>query len=416
MAGTGQEKKNSLHQTVAEEPSSVKPRVLSSWLDGFMEYTEIKPSPAIFRKWAGISTIAGAMERKVWVRSYGMNLYPNLYVILVGTPAAGKTVLSGMVQEFWGELSKHHMAPSSVSRASLIDALRDAERHVIVPKGPMVSFNSLLVASNELGVFLTAYDNEFINTLTDLYDGRVYSEKKRSKELNFKMDHPQLNLIASTTVSYLNNILPEGAWQQGFTSRTIFIYSSEFILRKLFIEGDEENEELKIKLVRDLQSIGNLYGRVKFTEEAAEAMEKWHSLRGPPIPDHPKLTYYLGRRTAHLLKLCLVACVSRGNELIVTIDHYNEALGWLLEAETFMPEIFKAAAAGGDASVIADTHHYAYSVFVHEGRNVSEARILEYLQSRVPAYSVERILMLMVKTGILEKQLDGYKPRPRKFV
>ena len=58
-------------------------RRLGSWIDTYIDYTEIVPSPPLLRKWVAISFVAAAVERKVWVRTMGSALYPNLYTILV---------------------------------------------------------------------------------------------------------------------------------------------------------------------------------------------------------------------------------------------------------------------------------------------------------------------------------------------
>ena len=361
--------------------------------------------------------MAGALERKVWVHTLGSNLYPNLYVVLCAPPGIGKTVLTSLIQNLFAEMNDHHLAPSSVSRASLVDALREANRKLIKPTQTpsIVDFNSLMIIANEMGVLVPGYDNEFMNTLTDLYDGKRYAEKKRGKDLSYVMKHPQLNLLAATTPSYLNSVMPEGAWDQGFISRVVLVFSGEQIIKSLFTE-DNMPESSFNALAHDLKIIGDLFGKIKFTHEAAAAIDKWNMLKGPPRPEHPKLLHYNTRRTAHLLKLSMIACVACRDELVVTIDDFNTALSWLLEAEIYMPDIFKSMASGGDARAIEDTYYYAYQVYTKEKAPVSEARIIEYLQNRVPAHSVERVLQVMIKSKLLEKQLDGYRPRARRDV
>lgn len=310
----------------------------------------------------------------------------------------------------------HHVSPTAVSRASLIDALNEANRKVVTPMNrlePVMSFNSLLAVVNELGVFIPGYDNEFMNTLTDIYDGKPYVEKKRSAKLDLNIKAPQLSLLAATTPSYLNAVMPEGAWDQGFISRVVLVYSGETQLVSLFNKKTLDETPYK-NLLADLKIIGNLSGEIEFTDEAAQAIDMWHLAKGPPAPDYPKLLHYNTRRTAHLLKLCMVATVAESDDLIVTIEHFHQALNWLLEAEKFMPDIFRSMAIGGDAKALEDCHHYAHQVYIKTKENVSEARLIEFLQNRVPAHNVERILGLMVKSKLLEKQLDGYKPRAKR--
>ena len=108
--------------------------------------------------------------------------------------------------------------------------------------------------------------------------------------------------------------------------------------------------------------------------------------------------------------------MSESDNLIVTIEHFHTALDWLLEAEKYMPDIFRSMAIGGDAKALEDCHYYALQVYAKTKEDVSEARLIEFLQNRVPAHSVERILLLMVKSRLLEKTLTGFKPRAKRVV
>lgn len=393
-------------------------RKLASWLDAFYDFTETLPTPPIFRKWAGIVCLAGALERKVWVMAFPDPLYPNLYVSLVAPPGVGKTVIVAQVNDMWRTLKKHHRAKSSLTRASLIDSLNSATRsevYINAKQNVVLNFNSLLVACNELGVLLPAYDNDFMSTLTDLYDCRPYGEKKRTSDLDFEMDKPQLNILAATSPSYLNGLLPEGAWDQGFISRMILVFSGENAKKELFLNRPISTSTQKA-LIDDLSVIGKLWGEMKFERPAIAAINQWHMNGGPPTPDHPKLLHYNTRRTAHLLKLCMIASASEGNSLIINLDHYNTALAWLLEMEQYIPDIFKSMASGGDGKVIQEAWYFAYMIWAKEKKPVAAMRLLRFIAEKAPAHSVERIAQVMVKSGILQEVQDRtgmtYIPQP----
>ena len=74
-----------------------------------------------------------------------------------------------------------------------------------------------------------------MSILNHLYDCPPYKERKRGKGIEYELENAQLNLLAGTQPAYLNNLLPEGAWQQGFMSRTIIVYSGEVIYGDLNI-------------------------------------------------------------------------------------------------------------------------------------------------------------------------------------
>ena len=369
-----------------------------------MQYTSNLPSPELFRKWCAISCIAGALERKVWVNTMGSNLYPGLYVIIIAPPGVGKTIITSIVGRLWKELPDHYVASSSVTKASLIDDLRDAEREVFRPAEtpPSVKFNSLKILSNELGVLIPAYENDFMNVLTDIYDGHGYSERRRTKDLQFDLKAPQINLLAATTPSYLNNILPEGAWDQGFLSRTLLIYSGIRELVDPFAAIDRKSDVFD-DLKSDLKSIGIMYGEILFTPEAKAALSSWHLAGGPPAPDHPKLHNYLTRRTLHLLKLCMIACVADSTSREVSLDHFQTALDWLVEMEHYIPDIFKAMTTGGDMKAIEECWYFAYKLFMQKNAPIPEAKIVRFLQERVPAHAIDNIVAIMVRSGMLKE-------------
>lgn len=386
-----------------------------------MRYTDGKGSPDLWRKWAGIFAVAAACERKVGLRTAKGVLYPNMYGVLVGNAGVGKSLATNAVHDFLSELSGEHkglhLAPTSVTKASLIDALAAAERRIVQPtkEPPVFSFNSLTVVPNELGVFLPAYDAEFMNALTDLWDCKHYSETRRTSKINLSIPNVQLNLFSATTPSYLNSFLPEGAWEQGFMSRVILIYAGQSEHTDLFAMFDHD-ERLYNELVHDLKRINQMVGELTVSEDVKEAINEWAKSGGQPAPTHPKLTHYCARRAAHLLKLCIVAAVASDEEYTVSLDHYVEALDWLAEVEHAMPDIFKAMKTGGDSRVIDEAWHFVYETHIREKKNpVLEHRVFHFLQERTPAHNVSRVMEVMVKSGLLREVIvagagKGFEP------
>lgn len=412
----------SVQTSIGSSPSGAgNVRQLSSWTQAFEEYVAPMGSPPLFGRWTGIFTVAAAMERKTFVRTPKGILYPNLYTILVGPAGAGKTVASSIAHEMMGHLEEHHVAPTSLTKAALIDVLEDAKRHVIRPQDTpaVIDFNSLTVISNELGVLIPAYENDFINVLTDIYDCKMYGEKRRTTKREIDIRAPQFNILAATTPSYLNNLMPEGAWDQGFISRTMLIYSGRGESVDLF-EESALNTDLYAKLVADLRVIGNdLYGRFTFTEAAVALFRHWmKDNKEEPVPDHPKLTHYNSRRQSHLLKLCMISCASTSNTMIVEEENFAEALDWLLEAEHAMPDIFRAMVGGGASGVMDNLWHFAYERWKKKQEPVPEQLLISFIAERSPAHEIMRILEIMVKKGVFEAvYVQGvgtcYKVKPR---
>jgi len=396
-------------------------RRLGSWIDAYQEYTEILPSPPLFRKWVAIFFLAAAIERKLWVRTMGSNLYPGLFVLLVGPPGIGKGQAIHLGEAMLRQVPDLKVGPSDMTAASLIDALNESVRRLaLIGPDPYVEFNSLTVISRELGVLIPAWENALMNNLTDIYDGFTVEQKRRGKDLRIKIANPQINLLGACTPSYLNEVMPAGAWDQGFISRTILVYSGDRIRKDPFGDADITalTGRLRSDLLHDLKTIALDYGQMSFTTPAAAAIKAWINEGCPPEPVHQKLQHYNSRRIAHLLKLCMISSISHGSDRVISLEHYREALDWLLEAEGCMPDVFKSMVTGGDSAAMEEAWNYVWTLYSKEKKPIAEHRIVHFMRERLPAHSIMRAVEIMVKSRMLEfvlseKGIVSYKPTTR---
>ena len=292
----------------------------------------------------------------------------------------------------------------------MVDALVDSKRTIIrLPEGPL-EYNSMFIVADELSAFMHKFDDEIIGGLTTFYDVTVpYAQRRRGNDIKILIKHPQLSILSGTTPSNLIKFMPENAWDQGFTSRVIMIFSDERIISDDFFA--QSARDLNPDMVHDLRLINSLSGPFEATEDYRAAINNWRKLDQAPVPNHPKLTHYNTRRLAHLLKLSMIAAVDSGNQLLLTKATFNTAMGWLLEAEGFMPEIFKAGAIGADSKAMDEIYHYILaSDLKREG--IPENKVVNFARDRVPANSVMRVIEIMERSGLLEKS-DGLNPNTR---
>lgn len=349
----------------------------------------------MFRRWTAITTIASILEQKVWLTT-SSNLHPNLYTALIGHPGTGKTRTIRKAREYLSEVPDFHFAPISLTAASLVDSLKVARRLIVQLPNPPLEYNSVTIAVDEIGAFMHKYDNEMTAVLSSFYDQDPYSQKRRGGDIDIKIKSPQVNIIAGSTPSNLLELIPEGAWSQGFTSRFIFIFSDERIV------GDDfatDKKPLSKDLIHDLKVINSLVGQYKVTAEYRDAVNNWRALGEPPVPNHPKLLHYNTRRRVHLYKLSLISAADRSNVPLIGVEDFNRALGWLSEAEVQMPEIFKAGALGADAKAQDEIYHF---LTLGGERGEPEHRLVNFARERVPAHSVMRTLEVMERSGMIE--------------
>jgi len=390
------------------------------FVDTFLAFSAERPSPELFRKWAAITTLSGALEKRVWTMTKGGPQYANLYTMLVAPPGVGKSQAINPAEQLLLATKKFKVAPHSVTAASYIDALQRAECVKIKPdKSGPVTFHHLFVFAAELGVFLNTHDLGFLSIINVLFDHPHSYREERRHSLKDPIDipNPMTTLLMGSQPGFLATLLPETAWNMGFTSRILMVYASTPVKVPLFGEYTSM-ESLEKKLVAKLDECAEYYGEIKWEKAAAEEIIKWLDGDCQPIPDHPKLANYLPRRgSSFAVKLAMVAAMSRGDELAIRKQDVERAIGWLLEIEAVMPQIFRDMIMRSDDQVIEETFQFLFSIYMKSRAPIAGATVMRFLSQRTPAEKAEKIMVVMEKSGILERQAgtENYVPRAREL-
>ena len=329
-------------------------RKLESWIESFVSNTSNLDSPEIFRRWSAISAIATTLEQKVYLVT-SAPIFPHLYVFLVGHPGTGKSRSIKTAVRYVNELTEPHIAPKSLTFASLVDCMVRHKRSFIQHPNPMVEYNSTLIAADELGSFIHKFDKEMADGLSEFYDPTPYGHERRGGEIRIKMKSPQINMLCGSTPSNLYDTLPDSAWGQGFTSRIIMVFSDERIIGDDFANV---TRELSVDMIHDLKHIDGIRGEYKVTPEYVRLINHWRQQGEKPFPAHPKLIHYGSRRRVNLYKLSMISAIDRSDELLLTREDFNRAIGWLHEAEMYMEDIFKSSGGGTDSKAIEEIYHF----------------------------------------------------------
>ena len=315
-------------------------RRVENWIESYLDYTDNTEPHALFRRWVAISVIASVMQRKCRV-DWGMETwYPNMYIVLVGPPAARKGTAMKPGKRLLQRLGIP-LAADETSRQKLISAMKSSNVTETTEDGINMHC-SLTILSTELTVFLGYESRELLSMLCKWYDCEdhfVYDTFSRGEE---EIPNVWANLIGATTPGQLQASLPESAVGSGFTSRVIFVYQEDrgkMVVKPTLNERRTALEEL---LLQDLGDIGNISGRFRPTEEFEELYEIWYKdTEGRRIFSEPRLDYYVQRRPTHLFKLALIYSAARGNSKTLTRDDFAAAVWTLEETEKVMPSVFR---------------------------------------------------------------------------
>lgn len=376
-------------------------RELPDWIDTFLEYTDQVPSPEHFRRWAAYSAIAGVVERRVWSILRGKFCYPNLYVLLVARPGIGKTVAIDEVIDLWTHCGKIRLAPSGMTKAALIDHINEKHSNLMINGTPQM-YHPLCIAAGEFGVLLPDHNIDFLNVLNDMWDCRTLFEDRTRKDGHKIVERPYINMIAGTQPAYLKLILPDVAFNMGFTARIIMVHAAFGVEQDMFAPFIAK-EYLKDKLVADLKIMQNQIGVLEPSAEAREFISGWYWQREEDAPEHSLLTSYNVRRPQQIQKLAMISSISRDGEGVIEKQDYERALKMLLEAEKDMPQIFKEMASSEDTKELEEIMRWCFEYVEETGQQtVHETDLNNYINGRVPVHRIDFFLKALISSGKLE--------------
>ena len=118
---------------------------LSSWVDSFMEYTDSVQSPPRVDRWAAIGAVAGALERKVRIKSQAKTYSPISTSSSLAHQVWQNARPYGSLGPSGTPYPKHHVADIGLTKAAFIDSLASNSRQIYHPFNAL--FHSLLIAA-----------------------------------------------------------------------------------------------------------------------------------------------------------------------------------------------------------------------------------------------------------------------------
>lgn len=396
-------------------PEPGKRKLTGSWNTWFDRWLGPAQVPSLFREWAGVAAVSGALERRCWMNTIRGELYPNLYIWLVAFPGIGKGLAIQPVSLLWNKSNVLNTASESATGKGLFDEMLEQTNvgRVDVSTQTWLQYSSILVALPEFGTFLPTYDVHLINFVNDLYDCGPHA-RDRTRGGGFKkIENPHICILAGTQPGYIASVFPKEAFELGLTSRTIMVWSEEKP-KNLDIFGSRSGSGVSFDdLLHDFRVICALVGEFVFTAPAKATIQAWIDGGLKPEPTHPKLLHYRTRRIVHALKVCMCMSAAERDDLQVTEEHVIAALDLLLRTEELMPKIFSAMT---NTEFGYNLHEIQEKILIfartREKMEIKEEELVAILAPLIAPQYVMHTFQLLVRTGFLVIVYPGlYKVR-----
>jgi hypothetical protein len=316
-----------------------------SWLTDYLTLTKRQESPEVFHMWCGITTLAAALGRRVWMdrRSGGVTryqIYPGqIWTVLVGgSGRVRKTTAISPTKQLLKSINKRIVSGKS-SPEAFLDQLDG-------PKGG--DPNSILIES-ELTVFIskTTYAEPLIDVLNKLYDYEDTFEFHTRGGGKISIPTPALTLFGATTPENIGERFPPSAHGSGFMSRVIFVFAK--VTDRLDSLSDIEDTDVDAKelaetraaesrLRTELKQISTLAGPFTFTQTGKRWFDNFYrQWVNSPMGQGEG---YPARRPDHMLRIAMTIAASKNMRLEVDEGSLKSADALLTLAEAEFDKAF----------------------------------------------------------------------------
>lgn len=317
-----------------------------------MELGERTEAPAKFHLFTAVSTIAGALRRRVYIDERTFKIYPNHFIWFVAPPGVvQKSTTMSIGMNMLRELEFVKFSADIATWQGFITDLASSREDFECAPGEFMPQCAITMAISELGNFIRKDDHDMINILTDLWDSKDGPFTKMTKtQGSDEIVNPYVNMIGATTPRWMQMNFRNhfGGW--GLSSRILFVYGEEkarLVPRPSKAIPAAWWKDHVRKLGEDLLSIADLVGSYELTPEADELSSSWyleHNVQHRNLNQREDtdewLSYFYARKHIHINKMAMVFAASRRNDLIIERKDFQDAINLFDKVEEDMGNIF----------------------------------------------------------------------------
>lgn len=321
-------------------------RNFSDWLTAYVNYAAVTEAPRRMHFWCGVSVLAGAIRRKVWIDMKRFQWYPNFYIIFVAKPGiVSKTTTMDIGMDLLKKVPGINFGPKVCTWQSLVVTFSAvAEQFEYLDEYHPMS--AITCASGELGNLIDPTDQAQIDAYISLWDGGRVFDKTTKTSGSELIESPWINMIGCTTPSWLQTNVPEAAVGGGFTSRCVFVYGSEKEQYVPWVDEkiDSNDDEIRLKLIQDLEHISTqIVGPMTITKEAREwyrpiYQKQWED--AVKVVGSAMAEGYLARKQTHMCKTATILSLSRSDDRVISQADLELATFMLENLEKDIPKVF----------------------------------------------------------------------------
>lgn len=390
-------------------------RHYDNWLRSYVEYASLGEAPLSMYFWTGVSSIAGALRRAVWIDQGHFKWLPNFYILLVAKAGVvSKTTTADISMDLLKQVKGINFGPNAVTWQALSQSLAQCTEGLQMSDGTIRLMSAITISSGELGNLLNPTDREMVDLLITLWDGKEGTFTKLTKtQGEDKIVNPFINILACTTPEWISGNFPEYMIGGGFTSRCIFVHADDKRQYVAYLDEALPPDFLQKRqmLIEDLTEISKLRGAFSISDNARAWGKIWyenHYRNRPSALDNERFSGYIARKQTHIHKLGMVLSAAEGDSLVLEQSHLEMANQLVTSLEESMPKVFDRIGRSDESKHASELFEY----IKHRKRIEYKELFRQFFRTFPNSQVFESALAAGVKSG----QLDWINTAEGSFV
>lgn len=298
-----------------ESVSQIQSSSQSDFFSLYLDYAGVGNSeaPTIYHRWSCISMIGALLGRQAYLPFGHSNIYPNQYIMLMGSPGARKSTAINIAKSLIREAGYTRFGPDKSSKEQFLSEMKqydDNDSSIMIEDLEALELDApseVYVVAGEFTDFMGQNNMDFVTLLTNLWDcpDEYKNPKRTAKSVN--VDRPTVNIIGGNTPQGFALAFPPESMGNGFMSRLILVHGEP--TGQLIPWPEASDLLVKTSLASHLKDIkANITGA--FTKgKGVDALGSRIYKEAVPVDDNRFIPYGT-RRFTHLLKIAMCIAAS----------------------------------------------------------------------------------------------------------
>jgi hypothetical protein len=307
----------------------------------YYEYVKKTEPPPVYHAWSAVGAICALLGKKCFVPQGHFTVWPNLYIVLVGTAGMRKTTAMSIAKSIVRKVERVKIAPDAPTREALIDEMAKSQ----IISSYLGKDNSYWQASafvSELEQFLGGkhINQSMIGFMTAIWD-EIYFRERTRKGGEVIINNPFFSLLGCCTTEWMATKLKQDVISDGFSRRTIFVLGETNNPPNPWPEADENEEEYQRLFGLEAERIHGLNGRFKLTEQALDLYcRRYLGMRDEAKAHSEKIATYFSSKHVLVLKVAMCICSGVSSNMIIDSGMMRAAFAFLDDSERHLDKVY----------------------------------------------------------------------------